>query len=432
MKTQISCVEPGKVCEISGFIDTVREQKTMLFVIIEDRSGKMQISIDKSEHKDLYKIVAPLLKGSVVRFKGEAIIAPQVTLGGIEFIPTSVEVESVAENIPISELSAPEIKQAFRWIDLRDEKQRLIFEIRTFVEQQMRIFLIRKGFLEIHSPKITAQSSEGGAEVFSLDFYGQKAYLTQSPQFYKQMAIAAGFEKVFEIGAYYRAEKSFTSRHASESCCLDLEVSDIKTVDEIADLEEELLSFVLKAVKEKYGEIIEQKFLTPVSLWDGKIPRIKLSEVFEIFEKVYGLKVPEAKRLDLDPDAEKLICEYAKDYLGSEFVFITDYPAEARAFYTKRESKDAISSMSLDLLYRGWELSSGAVRESRVEVLKSQIEEKGIDSKKMESYLQFFKYGCPPHGGIGFGIDRFISKLLGLSSIKESIFVFRGPKRLLP
>ena len=149
-------------------------------------------------------------------------------------------------------------------------------------------------------------------------------------------------------------------------------------------------------------------------------------------EREYGIKVPEAKRLDLDPDAEKLICDYAKAKFGSDLVFITSYPAEARAFYTKKQSEDSLDSMSLDMLYRGWEVNSGAVRENRYDVLKAQIEEKGIDSAKMEGYLQFFKYGCPAHGGIGFGIDRFIARLLGLSSVKESIFLFRGPNRLIP
>lgn len=432
MKKEISCVKPGEKCEISGFIDTVREQKTMLFVVLRDRSGKIQVAIDKEKHSEIYDSVVSLLKDSVVRFIGRAVEASNVTLGGIEFVPESVIIESVADNLPIDKESAQELKMNYRWIDLRDEKNKLIFEIRTFVEQKMREFFIEKGFIEIHTPKITAQCSEGGAEVFPVDYYGQKAYLTQSPQFYKQMAIAAGFEKVFEFGPYYRAEKSFTSRHTAESFCVDFEIADIKSHYEIADFEEEWILFVLKAIKEKYGKVISEQFGQEVELPKAKIPRIKLCEVFEIFERVYGVKVPEAKQLDLDPDAEKLICDYAKEHLGSELVFITDYPAEARAFYTKKSPDNEFESMSLDLLYRGWELNSGAMRENRYEELKAQIEEKGIDSAKMEGYLQFFKYGCPTHGGIGFGIDRFIAKLLGLPSIKESIFAFRGPSRLNP
>lgn len=432
MKTEIKSVVPGEKCEISGFIDTVRKQKTMLFVVLRDRSGKIQVAVDREKQSEIFETLDKLLPESVVRFVGKAIKAETVTLGGIEFVPESVEVESRAENLPVDKNSSPELKLDYRWLDLRDEKTRLIFEIRTFVEQKMREFFLSHGFIEIHTPKITAQCSEGGAEVFAVDYFGQKAYLTQSPQFYKQMAIAGGMGKVFEFGDYFRAENSFTSRHASESYCVDFEIEGVKTAYEIADFEEEWILFVLAEVKKKYGKVIKDVFGTEVELPKGRIPRFKLAEVFEIFEREYGVKVPEAKRLDLDPDAEKLICEYAKTKLGSDLVFITDYPAEARAFYTRKPSEDSLDSMSLDMLYRGWEVNSGAVRENRYDVLKAQIEEKGIDSAKMEGYLQFFKYGCPIHGGIGFGIDRFIARLLGLSSVKETIFLFRGPSRLVP
>ncbi len=432
MKTEIKSIKLEQECEISGFIETTREQKTMLFVVLRDRSGKIQVAIEKAKVPEVAAKVASLLSGSVIRIKGRAVSAPNVTLGGIEFVPSEIEIESVADNLPITSESSIDLRQDYRWIDLRTEKHRHIFEIRTFVEQKMREFFVAKDFIEIHTPKISAQCSEGGAEVFGIDYYGQKAYLTQSPQFYKQMAIASGFEKVFEIGAQYRAEKSFTARHAAESVALDFEIADIKSHHEIADLEEELMIFVLKAVKEKFGDLIEKEFGVSVLVPEGKIPRIKLAEVFKIFEKEYGIKTPEAKQLDLDPDAEKLICKYAKEKFGSELVFITDYPAEARAFYSKRVSEDSLDCMSLDLLYRGWELNSGAVREHRYDVLKKQIEEKGIKTELMKDYLEFFKYGCPPHGGIGLGIDRFIAKLLDLPTIKESILVFRGPSRLKP
>ena len=432
MKTEIKSIELEKECEISGFVETTREQKTMLFIVLRDRSGKIQIAIEKAKMPEVAAKVASLLKDSVIRVKGHAVSAPNVTLGGIEFVPSEIEIESEAQNLPITAESSIDLRQDYRWIDLRDEKRRHIFEIRSFVESKMREFFVSKGFIEIHTPKISAQCSEGGAEVFGIDYYGQKAYLTQSPQFYKQMAIASGFEKVFEIGAQYRAEKSFTARHAAESVALDFEIADVKSHHEVCDTEEEMLVFVLSAIKEKYGKLIEKEFGVPVKVPKGRVPRFKLKEVFEIFEKEYGIKTPEAKKLDLDPDAEKLICKYAAEKLGSELVFITDYPAEARAFYSKRVSEDSLDCMSLDLLYRGWEMNSGAVREHRYDVLKKQIEEKGIKADLMADYLEFFKYGCPPHGGIGLGIDRFVAKLLDLPSIKESILVFRGPSRLKP
>lgn len=432
MKTEIKDIKIGDECEISGWIEKFREQKTMLFIVLRDRSGQIQVTIEKAKMPDISKALSGLMRDSVIRVKGVAVEAEFVKLGGIEFLPKEIVIESVAQNLPIDSESSQEIKLDYRWIDLRDEKKRLIFEIRTFVEQAMREYFVEHGFIEIHTPKISSQCSEGGAEVFAVDYYGQKAYLTQSPQFYKQMAIASGFEKVFEIGPYYRAERSYTPRHTAESTCVDFEIADVKSHHEIMDFEEGWILYVLQKVKEKYGSLIKSVFDVEVKLPSDRIPRIKLCDVFKIFKDVYGIDVPEAKQLDLDPEAEKLICDYARDYLGSELVFITDYPAEARAFYSKKYDDDSLECMSLDLLYRGWEMNSGAVREHRYEVLKKQIQEKGIDPEKMSGYLEFFKYGCPPHGGIGFGIDRFMAKLLDLPSIKDSIFVFRGPSRLVP
>ena len=273
MKTEIKSVVPGEKCEISGFIDTIRKQKTMLFVILRDRSGKIQVAIDREKHIEIFEIIDQLSLESVVSFTGVAVRAESVTLGGIEFVPESVRTESIAEKLPIDKNSSPELKLDYRWLDLRDEKTRLIFEIRTFVEQKMREFFLSHGFIEIHTPKITAQCSEGGAEVFAVDYYGRKAYLTQSPQFYKQMAIAGGMEKVFEFGDYYRAENSFTSRHASESYCVDFEIEGVRSEGDIADFEEEWILFVLAEVKKKYGKVIKDVFGVPVDLPKGKVPR---------------------------------------------------------------------------------------------------------------------------------------------------------------
>ena len=427
----VSELKSGKFCIVAGWIEKIREQKTMIFLILRDKTGKVQISIEKEKQKEIAETIRGISRESVISCEGMVVSAPSVKLGMIEIIPQRIEIESVAEDIPIQDESSKELKMDFRWIELREDKQRIIFEIRTYAEYVMREYFIQKGFIEIHTPKISSQCSEGGAEVFKLDYYGEKAYLVQSPQFYKQMAIAAGFEKVFEVGTQYRAEKSYTARHAAESVALDFEVAHVKSHHDIIDIEEEFFIYLLKKIKEKYGEKIKELFGREVKLPETIIPRLKLSEVFEIFEKKYGIIVPEAEQLDLDPDQEKLICEYSAKYLGSECVFITDYPFESRAFYTKK-IEGTYECMGFDLLYRGWEMNSGAVREHRYQQLKAQIEEKGMDSKQFKDYLKFFKYGCPSHGGIGFGIARFIAKLLDLPSIKESIFVFRGPSRIKP
>ena len=429
-RVSIKDVEPHQECRISGWIEKIRCQKTMIFIVLKDGTGKIQVTLEKEKFKDISDKIEKLTKHSVVSFDGKAIKQEIVTLGGIEFLPDKIEIISVAEQLPIDEESGKELKMDYRFIDLRQDKERLIFQIRTYVEHVMRQFFIEHDFIEIHTPKISTQCSEGGADVFAVDYYGQKAYLTQSPQFYKQMAIASGFEKVFEIGPYYRAEKSYTARHTAEATCVDFEIAHIQSHHEVMDLEEEWFKYVLEKVKERYGKMIKEVFDLEIKV-PVKIPRIKLCDVFKIFKEVYGIDTPEDKQLDLEPEQEKLICDYAEKFLGSEAVFIYDYPAESRAFYSKKIDS-TFDCMSFDMLYRGWEMNSGAMREHRYDVLKEQIEEHGIDSEKMKDYLQFFKYGCPTHGGIGFGIDRFIARLLDLPSLKESIFLFRGPSRIRP
>lgn len=430
-RISIKDIQLEKDCIISGWVEKIREQKTMQFIVLKDSTGSIQVAVEKAKTPEMASVVSGLTRQSVVRFSGHAITAPMVKLGGIEFVPTTIEVESLAEDLPIDEESCKELKMDYRWIDLRQDKERLIFEIRTYVEMVMREYFIDKGYIEIHSPKITTQCSEGGADVFALDYYGQKAYLTQSPQFYKQMAIASGFDKVFEIGAYYRAEKSYTARHTAEATCIDFELAHVKSHHEVMDVEEDWFIYVLTKVKEKYGTKIKEYFDIEVKLPEHKIPRLKISEVAKIFRETYGMDLEEGELLDLDPEQEKLICEYSSKYLGSEAIFVTDYPAEARAFYSKKID-GTLDCMSFDLLYRGWEMNSGAVREHRYAELKAQIEEHGVDSSKMSDYLDFFKYGCPPHGGMGFGIERFLAKLLDLPTLKETIFVFRGPSRIKP
>lgn len=429
-RIDIGKVQPGQPTIISGFVDKIRVQKTMIFIVLTDSTGSIQVTIDKEQLSDIASVALKLTRQSVVRFSGVAVKADMVKLRGMEFIPDTIEWESVAEDLPIDSLSSKDLKMDYRWLDLRDKKQRLIFKIRTYAEYVMRKYFVERGYIEIHTPKITSQCSEGGADVFSLDYYGQKAYLTQSPQFYKQMAMASGFDKVFEVGPYYRAEKSYTARHTAEATCIDFEIAHIKSHHEIMDVEEDWFKYTLQSILDMYGTEIKEQFGVDVKV-PTLIPRIKLVDVFKIFKDVYGIDTPEEKQQDLDPDQEKLICEYSKDYLGSEAVFITDYPAEARAFYSKKID-GTYDCMAFDMLYRGWEMNSGAVREHRFEQLKEQIEDHGIDSSKMADYLEFFKYGCPTHGGIGFGLDRFIVKLLDLQSLKDSIFVFRGPSRLKP
>jgi aspartyl-tRNA synthetase len=320
----------------------------------------------------------------------------------------------------------------YRWIDLRDPKKLAYFQVQTVGERAMREYFTDNGFIEVHTPKITAFASEGGADVFELKYYGRKAYLTQSPQLFKQMAMSAGFEKFFEIGPQYRAEKSYTNRHASESFALDMEISYIDDHHDIMDAEESMLKFVLKEIERKCSGMMHDVLGIDFKAQTAKFPRVSLLEAYDMLEKEKGYLVPRSQKGDLDPEAERLLCEIAKEKFNSDFIFITDFPASARAFYSMKHDDDAKLTKSFDLLYKGLEITSGAQREHNPEKLKQNMIAKGINPKDMDFYVQFFEYGCPPHGGIGFGLARFFARLLDLPSIKDAIFLFRGPDRLAP
>jgi aspartyl-tRNA synthetase len=282
--------------------------------------------------------------------------------------------------------------------------------------------------MEIHSPKISAKAAESGAEVFKIDYFGEEATLSQSPQFYKQMAMASGFDKVFEIGPAFRAENSHTSYHATEINMGDIEISWIKSYEDIMDFEENWLKYAIKKVNEKYGDRIKEVFKTELTNVDVKIPRITFKEAKEILKDKYHY-IGE-KEEDFERKEEKLLCMYAKEKYDSDFIFVTKFPFSARPFYHMLD-EDGLTC-SYDLLYRGVEITTGAQREHRIDILTKQIIEKGIDPKDLEFYIEFFKYGCPPHGGFAIGIARIMMQMLKIDNIREATFIYRGPTRLKP
>ena len=263
--------------------------------------------------------------------------------------------------------------------------------------------------------------------MFELKYFDRKAYLAQSPQFYKQMAMAAGFDRIFEVGPVFRAEKSYTNKHATEFTGFDLELSYIDDFYDVVKVEEEMLVYALKNVKEKYGDKIKELYGLDVVVPDKEFPIMKLADVYKELESRYGYKVPESELGDLTTEAEKLCKNLSQDMFGSEFLVVTDYSAEKRAFYHMR--KNGVPQ-GYDLIWKGCEITTGAQREHRFNELRAQADEKGL-AKDVEFYMQFFKNGCPPHGGFGLGVDRLTMILLGLS-IKEVMFIFRGPNRLNP
>ncbi len=427
-RTYISETKVGETQKIQGFIDKIRDQKTMQFIVVRDTTGKIQVTVVKPEQPEIAEIFTGLNVNSVVTIEGKVVENPAVKVGGKEILPTSVVVESVADVSPIDDSTAIDMRLDYRWIDLRDEKKSLIFKIQTCCTKALRDFLLERKFVEIHTPKIIATASESGADVFELKYFDHKAYLAQSPQFYKQMAMSAGLERIFECAPVFRAEQSYTSRHATEFTGFDIEFSYIESFEDVMRLEEELLTYMLKCVKEEYGEIIAKEFGKEVVVPTKPFPRMKLKDVYQELEDRYDYIVDDIEKGDLTTEAEKLVYRLAQEKYDSEFMFVTDYDAKQRAFYHMR--KDGVPQ-GYDLIWRGVEITTGAQREHRYEILKQQAEEKGL-KKDVEFYLEFFRYGCPPHGGFGLGLDRITMLLLDIPTIKEAMFIFRGPNRLLP
>ena len=428
-RTYIKDVKPG-VVKVSGFVENFRNKRTMAFIVVKDITGKLQVTIEKEKHPEFSEMLDMLTIHSVVSFEGEVVESEYVKMGGKEMYPTAMKIESIAEALPIKDDSDIDVKMDFRWIDLRRDKNQLMLKMQTTFTAALREFLVERNFVEIHTPKLIAAASESGSDVFEVKYFDTKAYLAQSPQFYKQMAMASGLERIFETGPVFRAEKSYTNKHATEFTGFDLEFSYIDSFEDVMKMEEELLAYALARVAEKHGEDIvalygeDYRVIVP----ELPFPRMKLSDVYAELEERYGYTVPDELKGDLTTEAERMTKQLCRDKFGHEFLFITDYNAKERAFYHMRDEQGI--PQGYDLIWRGVEITTGAQREHRYDILKAQAEEKGL-AEDVKFYLEFFKYGCPPHGGFGLGIDRFTMLFLGLS-IKEVQFLFRGPNRLTP
>lgn len=419
---------------IEGFIDSIRDLQYVQFVILRDSTDKIQITIEKNDtNSNLNNIVSNLKVESTIKVKGMVLANDKVKLNGIEIIPTSIDVTSIClEELPLnykdSKSALLDTRLNYRFLDLRNEKNLLLFKVQTCLVNSMREFVINNNFIEIHTPKIIKAASESGSEVFELNYFDGKAYLAQSPQFYKQMAMCSGFEKVFEIAPAFRAENSNSYRHATEFTSFDIEMSYIDKVEDLMGFEEDLLIAGLSKVKKQYGEEIKKLFNVDVVVPTKPFPRIKLEDLYKELENKYNFKMNYEDVGDMNSESEKLAYKYIKETYGHEFVFITDFSAKKRAFYHKRENG---IPQGADLIWKGCEITTLALREHRYEILCDQAKEKGLKDD-VKFYLDFFKYGCPPHGGFALGIDRLTMLLLETESLKETMFIFRGPNRIEP
>ncbi len=426
----------GEEVVVSGFVDEIRNLKWVQFVVLRDQTGKVQITIEKSEEKnsELVKIIDELTVESTLKVTGVINENEKVKMGGMELIPSKIEVTSRNEGeLPFNykDISTVNLdtRLDYRYIDLRSEKNVLTFQIQSTLVRYMREYLYNEGFTEIHSPKLLGAASESGSEVFEVKYFDRKAYLAQSPQFYKQMALASGFGKVFEVAPCFRAENSNTSRHATEFTSFDVEFSYINDFNDVMDLEANMLQYAFQKTNEVYGDKIREVFGNELVVPKTPFPKMRLADIYKELEERYDYKVDKSEMNDLTTEAERLCFKLAKDKFDSEFLFVIDFPAEKRAFYHMRDENGILQGY--DLIWRGVEITTGAQREHRYEEIVKNAREKGL-GEDVKFYLDFFKHGCPPHGGFAIGIDRLTMLLLGIPSVKESQFLFRGPNRLAP
>ncbi|WP_166790080.1 MULTISPECIES: aspartate--tRNA(Asn) ligase [unclassified Cryobacterium] len=433
----LAALDNGPVT-VSGWVDTVRDQKKVQFVVLRDESGAVQLVNPRTTDADGIVVadepattISTLSQGSFVTVTGELKHDERVKLGGIEIKLATLEVVTVAiPETPIAADSNLDKRLDWRFLDLRQPKQNLIFRLQTTFEHALRTYWIDNDFIELHTPKLMASASESRAELFEVEYFDTKAYLAQSPQFFKQMAQAAGFGKIFEVGPAFRADPSFTSRHSTEFTSVDSEISWIDSHEDVMQLHEELLVAGFTAVKEKHGDEVLALFGVEVTVPSTPFPRIPLAEAKEIV-KTRGYEVPRDDD-DMDPEGERRIAAYVLETFGHEFVFLTDYASSIRPFYHMRHEGDASITKSYDLIFNGTEISTGAQREHRIDILVEQAKEKGIDPEEIEGYLDFFRYGVPSHGGFGMGLARVLMLMLHQASIREVTYLFRGPTRLEP
>jgi nondiscriminating aspartyl-tRNA synthetase len=428
----------GECIALRGFVHTVRNQKAVQFLVLRDHTGMIQVVVERSDaNSKLNELVEQLTRESAIQVTGVVLSNPGVKLGQLEVQLQTLSIESMSDGtLPIDLFGRTETevdkRLDWRFLDLRQPQNQLIFQVQTTVELAMREFWTSKGFVEIHTPKIMGSPSEGGAELFTLDYFGETASLAQSPQFYKQMAMAAGMDRVFEIGPAFRADPSFTPRHSTEFTSVDMEMSWIDSHADVMAFEEAWLCHVLQTVKEKHGKEIAETYGADVVIPSLPFPKITMEEAQEVLGKQGYVPPADTKQGDIDPQGERLLCEYAREHYGHEFIFITDYPVEVRPFYHMRKQEEPSETKSFDLLWKWMEITTGAQREHRYDVLVKQAMEKGIELESIQFYLDFFKFGCPPHGGFGFGLARLLAALLNQKSIRDVVFLHRGPNRLIP
>jgi len=425
----------GQTVTIKGWLHKKRLMGGMNFISLRDRSGITQNLIND---KDELEKLRGLQIGTVLALTG-VVTADERAPGGAELHDVQVEVLVPVTDEPPIEIDKPISHKSenldtlfeYRVLNIRNLQEQKIFKIRASLTRYMREYLYGNDFTEIDTPKLLAEATEGGAEVFQLDYFGKTATLAQSPQLYKQIMVGA-FERVFEIGHSYRAEPSATTRHLTELTMLDIEMGFVETHQEVMDMAGGLVIDALKRVYTDHADDLKSLNAPQLKLAeDGSIPRFTVAEIHELYTKAN--KVDTTQEKDLIPDEERWIADYAVKNFGSDLVYATDFPAEAGKFYHKFKDEEGTVAWA-DLLFRGLEIATVPLRENNYEKMIEQMTRAGLDvtQEGFKYYLQAFKYGLPAHGGAGMGVDRIVQKTIGLSNVKEATLFPRDINRLTP
>lgn len=415
----------GKTVKICGTVHRIREMSGFSFVILRTGRELVQCVYSRDSSGDIKEGCAVIIEGKVVS-DPRVMNGAEIHIGNAEILSVPAEALPVTVNKKKLDISL-DTNLTYRPVSLRNPNERAIFKIQEGIVRGFREFLFQQGFTEVRTPKIVFAGAEGGANIFKLDYFGKQVYLAQSPQFYKQ-AMVGVFDRVFEVAPVYRAEKHSTSRHLNEYISLDLEMGFIKDFTEIMQMETGMLKHVFKFIEEEYKNELAL-FNIQVPGIDA-IPSIKFMEAKDMIAREYNRKINDY--YDLEPEEEQLICRYIKDKYNSEFVFITHYPSSKRPFYAMEDRADRDYTLSFDLLYNGLEVTTGGQRIHDYKEQVDKMEQRGMNPEDFESYLMIHKYGIPPHGGFGAGLERLTMKFLGLSNIRSACLFPRDINRVTP
>jgi len=420
----------GQEVMMQGWVHRTRKLGQVTFIVLRDRGGLGQAVIEGDQHDPIQ-----LMNESVIQIEGLARLDERAQ-GGAELQVSKLKVISQPVEPPPFAINSKHIYSAARLdtilkhraISLRNPRIRAIFKVQAELIAAFRDFLTKQGFTEICTPKIVSCATEGGAELFPVQYFEQKAYLAQSPQFYKQIMVGSGLERVFEVGKAYRAESHNTARHINEFVSLDYEMGFIKDEQDVINMEVELLKYVFQRVQDSCAEELDIYAVQVPQITE--IPQIPLAEAKAKLKQLYGVK--NGAEGDLSPEEEKMLCEYSRREYGLDLIYVTHYPASKRPAYTMPDSEDGNLTKSFDLLFKGLEITTGGQRIHQYDLLVESLKNRGLDIEDFESYLEAFRYGMPPHGGLAIGAERLTMKLLGLKNIREACLFPRDRTRLAP